>query len=82
MMVIRARLLLALLFDPRLHPEPRRGPLVDLEHLWNRRGRLEPVLVVIDEAHNVCAAVPPTFCGHATREGGADVPAAWAVAVA
>ncbi len=29
-----------------------------LSTLWNRRARREPVLVVIDEAHNVCPAAP------------------------
>ena len=29
-----------------------------LERLWNRRTRREPVLIVIDEAHNVCPAAP------------------------
>jgi len=29
-----------------------------LSTLWNRRARREPVLVVIDEAHNVCPAEP------------------------
>ncbi len=29
-----------------------------LSTLWHRRARREPVLVVIDEAHNVCPAVP------------------------
>lgn len=31
---------------------------VVLDHLWERRARREPVLVVIDEAHNVCPARP------------------------
>ena len=29
-----------------------------LDALWRRRGRREPVLIVIDEAHNVCPAEP------------------------
>jgi hypothetical protein len=29
-----------------------------LEHLWRRRARREPFLIVIDEAHNVCPAQP------------------------
>jgi DNA helicase HerA-like ATPase len=29
-----------------------------LERLWDRRTRREPVLIVIDEAHNVCPAAP------------------------
>jgi uncharacterized protein len=29
-----------------------------LERLWRQRERREPVLIVIDEAHNVCPAVP------------------------
>jgi DNA helicase HerA-like ATPase len=32
--------------------------LAALEHLWRLRERREPVLVVIDEAHNVCPAEP------------------------
>ena len=30
-----------------------------LERLWKLRSRREPVLIVIDEAHNVCPAEPP-----------------------
>jgi DNA helicase HerA-like ATPase len=30
-----------------------------LERLWSLRTRREPVLIVIDEAHNVCPADPP-----------------------
>jgi hypothetical protein len=30
-----------------------------LRGLWERRLRREPVLLVVDEAHNVCPAVPP-----------------------
>ena len=29
-----------------------------LDHLWERRTEREPVLIVIDEAHNVCSADP------------------------
>jgi DNA helicase HerA-like ATPase len=29
-----------------------------LAGLWRRRGEREPILIVIDEAHNVCPAVP------------------------
>ena len=29
-----------------------------LEELWERRGEREPVLIVVDEAHNVCPARP------------------------
>jgi uncharacterized protein len=29
-----------------------------LTHLWERRAEREPVLIVIDEAHNVCPAAP------------------------
>jgi hypothetical protein len=31
---------------------------VVLDELWERRGRREPVLIVIDEAHNVCPGRP------------------------
>ena len=29
-----------------------------LERLWSRRAEREPIAIVIDEAHNVCPAVP------------------------
>ena len=30
-----------------------------LEHLWNERERRQPILIVADEAHNICAQDPP-----------------------
>jgi DNA helicase HerA-like ATPase len=46
-----------------------------LEGLWERRERREPVLVVVDEAHNVCPARPEDLltaaaCEHAVRIAG------------
>ena len=38
-----------------------------LGDLWRRRQERRPVLIVIDEAHNVCPAEPP---GSARRDGG------------
>ena len=29
-----------------------------LDHLWDRRERREPTLIVVDEAHNVCTTEP------------------------
>jgi DNA helicase HerA-like ATPase len=41
------------------HPrEPLVVALELLDHLWARRARHEPVLLVIDEAHNICPATP------------------------
>jgi len=40
-----------------------------LSTLWRLRSRREPVLIVIDEAHNVCPADPPdSLSGLATRQ--------------
>ncbi|WP_439028998.1 ATP-binding protein [Gordonia terrae] len=40
------------------HPaEPKVAALSVLEHLWSRRDERRPILIVIDEAHNIC---PPT----------------------
>jgi len=37
--------------------EPKVAALAVLEHLWRRREQRRPVMIVIDEAHNLC---PPT----------------------
>ena len=52
----------------------RRSPAeAVLERLWNRRDRREPVLIVIDEAHNVCPAAPEDAADRARdRARGAD----------
>ncbi len=40
------------------HPaEPKVAALSALEHLWARREERRPVLIVIDEAHNICPPV-------------------------
>jgi len=40
------------------HEEQTLAAAAVLERLWNLRSRREPVLIVIDEAHNVCPAAP------------------------
>lgn len=43
------------------HPsESKVAALAVLEHLWERREERRPVLIVIDEAHNVCSPSPET----------------------
>ncbi|WP_341945553.1 ATP-binding protein [Microbacterium sp. LWH11-1.2] len=43
------------------HPaEPKVAALAVLEHLWARREERRPVLIVIDEAHNLCSPEPAT----------------------
>jgi DNA helicase HerA-like ATPase len=43
------------------HPaEPKVAALAVLEHLWARRQGRRPVLIVIDEAHNLCSPDPST----------------------
>ena len=40
------------------HPdEPKVAALSILEHLWARRDERRPILIVIDEAHNICPPV-------------------------
>ena len=39
-----------------------------LDHVWRQREERVPVLVVIDEAHNICPAEPPTKLQEATAE--------------
>ena len=48
---------------------PRESLVVALElldHLWARRARHEPMLLVIDEAHNICPAAPTDPLAEAT----------------
>lgn len=40
--------------------EPRVAALAVLEHLWARREERRPLLIVIDEAHNLCSPDPVT----------------------
>lgn len=43
------------------HPaEPKVAALAVLEHLWARREDRRPILIVIDEAHNLCSPEPAT----------------------
>lgn len=43
------------------HPaESKVAALALLEHLWERREERRPILIVIDEAHNVCSPTPET----------------------
>ncbi|KAM9861687.1 ATP-binding protein [Leucobacter sp. BZR 635] len=43
------------------HPaEPKVAALAVLEHLWAKREERRPVLIVIDEAHNLCLPNPVT----------------------
>lgn len=43
------------------HPaEPKVAALAVLEHLWMGREQRRPVLIVIDEAHNLCSPTPRT----------------------
>lgn len=43
------------------HPvEPKVAALAVLEHLWAHREERRPILIVIDEAHNLCAPQPST----------------------
>ncbi|UNK71572.1 ATP-binding protein [Microbacterium sp. H1-D42] len=43
------------------HPnEPKVAALAVLEHLWARREERRPILIVIDEAHNLCSPNPRT----------------------
>ncbi|WP_230379423.1 hypothetical protein [Microbacterium sp. ZXX196] len=43
------------------HPaEPQVAALAVLERLWARRAERKPILIVIDEAHNLCPPNPRT----------------------
>lgn len=51
------------------HPvEPKVAALAALEHLWARREERRPVLIVIDEAHNLCSPNPQTAVERALTE--------------
>lgn len=51
------------------HPvEPKVAALAVLEHLWARREERRPILIVIDEAHNLCAPQPRTAVERALVE--------------
>ena len=51
------------------HPRERLSvALAVLDHLWDNRERRQPVLLVIDEAHNVCLADPVDPLARATTE--------------
>lgn len=51
------------------HPaEPRVAALAVLEHLWERRQERRPVLIVVDEAHNLCPPDPATAVERALTE--------------
>lgn len=51
------------------HPaEPKVAALAVLEHLWAQREQRRPVLIVIDEAHNLCSPHPQTAVERALTE--------------
>jgi len=51
------------------HPdEPKVAALAVLEHLWARREERRPVLIVIDEAHNLCSPDPRSEVEQALTE--------------
>lgn len=51
------------------HPaEPKVAALAVLEHLWAHREERRPVLIVIDEAHNLCSPNPETAVERALTE--------------
>ncbi|WP_426185319.1 ATP-binding protein [Microbacterium sp. TWP3-1-2b2] len=51
------------------HPaEPKVAALAVLEQLWARRESRRPVLIVIDEAHNLCSPEPRTAVERALTE--------------
>ncbi|PRB65606.1 ATP-binding protein [Microbacterium sp. MYb45] len=49
-------------------PEPKVAALAVLEHLWSRREERRPLLIVIDEAHNLCSPTPETAVERALTE--------------
>lgn len=49
-------------------PEPKVAALAVLEHLWSRREDRRPILIVIDEAHNLCSPHPETAVERALTE--------------
>jgi DNA helicase HerA-like ATPase len=48
--------------------EAQVAALAVLEHLWRHKDERRPVLVVIDEAHNICPAAPSTLVEAALAE--------------
>jgi DNA helicase HerA-like ATPase len=51
------------------HPaESKVAALAVLEHLWTRREERRPILIVIDEAHNLCSPDPRTAIERALTE--------------
>lgn len=48
--------------------EPKVAALALLDYLWNHREQRRPILVVIDEAHNVCSPNPATPVDRALTE--------------
>lgn len=48
--------------------EPKVAALAVLEHLWARREERRPLLIVIDEAHNLCSPQPETAVERALTE--------------
>jgi DNA helicase HerA-like ATPase len=51
------------------HPRERLAvAMAILDHLWEQRERRQPVLLVIDEAHNVCPADPVDPMARATTD--------------
>ncbi len=48
--------------------ESRVAALATLDHLWARREERFPILVVIDEAHNLCSPEPATAVERALTE--------------
>ncbi|XAS62642.1 ATP-binding protein [Pseudarthrobacter sp. So.54] len=52
----------------RFPAEPQVAALSVLDHLWEKREERRPLLVVINEAHNVCASAPVTPVQRALTE--------------
>ena len=48
--------------------EPKVAALAVLEHLWTHREERRPLLIVIDEAHNLCSPNPETAVERALTE--------------
>lgn len=55
--------------------EPKVAALAVLEHLWDHRAERSPVLIVIDEAHNLCPPQPQTAVERALVEQLAQIAA-------
>lgn len=48
--------------------EPKVAALAVLEHLWSERESRRPILIVLDEAHNLCPPDPQTDVEHALTQ--------------